>query len=188
MERDCTKVVLLRRFLAWIPGDHYAALRAAPIMQNVAQQIRSLAGTFPPCVVFAVLKWMTSALCTTARFHNDIDECPLCGTFCGDRIEHIVLCSCFYKFSETFWGFPVSCNRLIVTTLEIQGVPLTFDHFCTIALHLYAGLKVYNHARTNGRVSYSLYHGFLVQLSARSPLVGQHVTSHRQLPEVAAPG
>ena len=154
----------------------------------MGSKIRQLASLFPPCVVIAVLKWMTSALCTTARFQKCADECHLCGTFGGDRIDHLACCSSFHSFSATFWGYPISINRLIISTLQIAGVPLEFGHFCTIALHLYSCLKIYNHARAFGRANDSLYRGFIVQLASRSHAVGQHVVRHRQASEVAAPG
>ena len=124
---------------------------------------RKFSNDVKPSVSFAVLKWWASALCTSCRFHESPEECPLCGTFCGDNIDHLCECEWYIKASDIFWHKPIKFDRMSLHSLE--GM-LSEGDFYVFGLHLFVCLKVYNSARHSSSVNHSLYHSILVQLAS----------------------
>ena len=127
----------------------------------------------------AVLKWVFSALCTTARFQNRHNECPFCDTYCGDHIDHIIGCSALSSFAFDFWGFPINASRFALFTLTFQGCELSIDLLGVLALDLYASMKAYNCCRVAGQPNAAFYHYTLTNLAGMCQYSRGLINSHR---------
>eukprot|EP00973_Karenia_brevis_P071944 9996317-Karenia_brevis.AAC.1 len=46
----------------------------------------------PPFICVAVLRSITNSWCTSARFHDEILPCRMCGATAGDSMQYYVRC------------------------------------------------------------------------------------------------
>ena len=109
------------------------------------------------------------------------DECFLCGTFGGDRLEHIIACDALRKFAFTFWGRHFNFSFRDFCTLCWSGAarPFEGDNIKILAIHLFAALKLYNHARHGGKSAYGFYHAAIVALCGNCPTSRRIVQHYR---------
>ena len=90
--------------------------------------------------------------------------------FCGDHIDHLAVCEHLSNCSRTFWGQPISLDRVAIASIGFSqpGTPvLSNDEIAKIWLHLYASLKVYNSARVGCLANTAFYHCALVELAGK---------------------
>ena len=104
------------------------------------------------------------ALCTSSRFHKDILECPFCWSYCGDRLDHIACWDFLQKTAALFWGRPIRFSRLLISSFEFESKQLRGDSVGLVALHAYACLKTYNHARVSGSTPVTFYQSVIVHI------------------------
>ena len=157
--------VLSRRIRAFAPHHIYSAQGFPNMIKRVGISFRALATKIKPCVAFAFLKWLTSAICTTARFQQNVDECHLCATFSGDHIDHLIQCPIFSEFANRFWGHPFQLTRLSLCALSCDGLAIEGDILKIYAIHMYSALLLYNSTRTGHDCKYAFYHSSIVQLT-----------------------
>ena len=156
--------VLLARMSKWLPNCITLPRSVLDTTLHAADCIRFIAKQYKPCITFAVMKWNMDALCTSSRFHKDILECPLCWTFCGDRLDHIACCDFLQVAASLFWGRPILFSRLLISSFEFESTQLRGDSVGLVALHAYACLKTYNHARVSGSSSVTFYQSVIVHI------------------------
>ena len=115
--------VLVIRMRGWIHRDDPEYHLIPPLAKDVAGKFKWLASKAKPCVSFALLKWLTNALCTTARFHKEVLPCLLCGADHGDNIDHIISCPVFVEFASKFWRISLEINRKGLCMLSFLVFP-----------------------------------------------------------------
>jgi len=156
--------VLLARMSKWLPNCFTLPRSVLDTTLHAADCIRFIAKQYKPCITFAVLKWNMDALCTSSRFHKDILECPLCWSFCGDRLDHIACCDFLQEAASLFWGRPIRFSRLLISSFEFESTQLRGDSVGLVALHAYACLKTCNHARVSGNSPVTFYQSVIVHI------------------------
>lgn len=133
----------------------------------VCSHLRRIASCAKPCIVFCFLKWLANAICTTARFHKTIEECPFCGTFCGDHIEHLSLCQWGFEVSNRFWGTGLTYSRYTILTLHEAAGPMDDGCIDRLVMHLFLVLKAYYCCKHGSRPVYTVYHGLAVTIAGQ---------------------
>ena len=112
---------------------------------------------FKPSVAAAVLKTWLNAACTTARFHQAVAPCPICGVCSGDVIEHLFSWSVVLDSAVAFWRCPVPCTWQDCCFLRGGGSLLDQPRSFQAAVHMFVTLKAYNTCRSTGQFAESLY-------------------------------
>ena len=110
LARALSAAVEVEEFETLISRRWSKALLAAElstVARRSSRCIKELVKLIKPSVVFALLKFWLNAICTSRRFHNEIDACPLCGSSGSDTIEHLCICPWAHDAASYTWIRPI---------------------------------------------------------------------------------
>ena len=153
--------LLTRRWSRWIPATFIVPANVQAIVSN----FKSLNQTFKLAIGCALLKVWLNGLCTTARFQHKDHCCPVCRTSAPDHINHILVCPVIQQSADQYWRRPFAVSRASLSLLTTGRIPIEFDHFAAVAIHIYVVCKIYYAARAGISIHTTTYNAFIRKLA-----------------------